>query len=92
MAIVMKHALSWIAPTYERVRRTSSLSLERLKVQKVHNVHNSPISNTIDSNSIDNLNKKLSTETTGRDLFTIKAEMGFYTKANLENGNPRHVE
>ena len=38
------------------------------------------------------LNKKLLTETTGRDLFTIKAEMGFYIKANLENGNPRHVE
>ena len=43
MAIVMKQALSWIAPAYERVRRTSSFSLERLKVQKVHNVHNSPI-------------------------------------------------
>ena len=38
------------------------------------------------------LNKKLLTETTGRDLFTIKAEMVFYIKANLENGNPRHVE
>ena len=37
------------------------------------------------------LNKKLLTET-GRGLFTIKAEMGFYIKANLENGNPRHVE
>ena len=43
MAIVMKHALSWIAPAYERVRRTSSFSLERFKLQKVHNVHNSPI-------------------------------------------------
>ena len=43
MAIVRKHALSWIAPAYERVRRTSSFSLERLKVQKVHNVHNSSI-------------------------------------------------
>ena len=43
MAIVMKHALSWIAPAYERVRRTSSFSLERLRVQKVHNVHNSSI-------------------------------------------------
>ena len=38
------------------------------------------------------LNKKLLTETTDRGLFTIKAEMGFYIKANLENGNPRHVE
>ena len=38
------------------------------------------------------LNKKSITETTGRDLFTIKAKMGFYIKANLENGNPRHVE
>ena len=38
------------------------------------------------------LNKKLLTETTGRDKFTIKVEMCFYIKANLENGNPRHVE
>ena len=38
------------------------------------------------------LNKKLLTETTGRGLFTIKAEMCFYIKANLENGNTRHVE
>ena len=43
MAIVMKHDLSWIAPAYERVRRASSFSLERLKVQKVHKVYNSPI-------------------------------------------------
>ena len=28
------------------------------------------------------LNKKLLTETTGRGLFTIKAEIGFYIKAN----------
>ena len=28
------------------------------------------------------LNKKLLKETTGRGLFTIKAEMGFYIKAN----------
>ena len=39
----MKHALSWIAPAYERVGRTSSFSLERLQAQKVHNVHNSSI-------------------------------------------------
>ena len=38
------------------------------------------------------LNKKLLTETTGRGKFTIKMEMCFYIKANLENGNPRHVE
>ena len=38
------------------------------------------------------LNKKLLTETSGRGKFTIKAEMCFYIKANLENGNPRHVE
>ena len=34
------------------------------------------------------LNKKLLTDTTSRGLFTIKAEMCFYIKANLENGNP----
>ena len=38
------------------------------------------------------LNKELLTETTGRGKFTIKVEICFYIKANLENGNPRHVE
>ena len=32
--------------------------------------------------------KKLSIETTGKDLLTIKAEMCFCIKAKLKNGNP----